>query len=183
MAKRKKAQATAEIETAPVVEAVKPKQRGRVSKYSADEKAAFSDGIKNGRAAGASWAEVHEAAIAQGFKDGLPYLKTFAPSSAIKNRKPAGRPKGKKANEIAAPETGTAPAVAAELKQRGRPKGSKNKKKTVAYKSGGRGKIGPGDGLAGVNAIVARMIDERVAAAMVKAVAALETAMATLRAL
>jgi hypothetical protein len=140
----------AESVATPAVEAGKaePKHRGRKSQYSEEQKKAFVDAVKNGRKADASWAEILDAAKTQGFKGSLPYLKKMAATGgAIKSGGRRGRPKGSK-NAV----------------KRGRPAGS-----TVRVASNGAN-------LSDIEAIVSRMVEERVAVAMKRAVTTLERA-------
>ena len=140
----------AESEATPAVAAEKsePKQRGRKSQYSEEEKKAFLDAVKNGKKVDLSWAEILDAAKTQGFKGSLQYLqKMAAAGGVIKSGSRRGRPKGSK-----------------NAAKRGRPAGS-----TVRAARNGAN-------LADIEGIVSRMVEERVAVAMKRAVTTLERA-------
>lgn len=142
-----------EEESTPVVaegtQKAEPKQRGRKSSYTEEQKIGFLDAIKNGRKADAPWSEIFDAVKTQGFKGGLPYLqKMAADAGMIKTRGRKGRPKGSKN----APKT----------RGPGRPKGSM--KRTT--KSGAS--------LGDIESIVAKMVEDRVSAVMTRAVEMLE---------
>ena len=152
--------AAAETETAPVV-ATKPKQRGRKSQYSDDERRAFLTTVRNGSNNDVPWNEIYEAVKTNGFKGSLPYLMKMAAM--------AGGAGGKKGKIKKIP-----------LK-RGRPKGSRNLKRKE-YKAGGNGKLrNSATGLQGIKAIVEAVVEERLSAAMARAVATLEKATDELR--
>ena len=157
MAKRgrkKKSELTAELETPAVVENAAPKKPGRQSQYSDAEKAAFLDAVKNGRKADASWNEIFDAAKAQGFKGGLPYLKQMAMKNGVL-------------------QTGK--------KRMGRPKGSKNKVKLA--KATTKSAPAAGASLGAIEGIVEKMVAEKLAKKMSQAVAILEKVSSELRAL
>jgi len=156
--------AAAETMTAPAVTEIK--QRGRQSQYSDEQKQAFLDAIKNGRRAGASWAEIFDAAKTQGFKGGLPYLKQMGLKSGAVSAKKRGRPTGSK-------NAGTKVTA-----KRGRPVGSGKRGRPA-----GSGGASNGASLGDIESIVARMVKERVAAKMAKAVQALQGAAESLRSL
>ena len=135
----------------------------RPSPYTDAQKAAILDAVKTARKTG-TWPDALKAAEGAGFKGGLQYLMKFV-SGGAKRR-------GRKA---------AAKTVSAKGKKLGRPKGSKN-----AVKRGpGRPKASgaAGAGLGAIDSIVEKMVEQRVAAAMDRAVKALETAAAELKAL
>ena len=136
----------------------------RPSPYTATQKAAILDAVKTGRKTGKKWPEILEAAKSEGFKSSLQYLMKFARASgAVRRRR------------------GSAAAAASPANRKpGRPKGSKN-----AVKRGpGRPKSvvsSKGAGLSGIEAIVERMVEQRVSATVARAVKALEAAAGELR--
>lgn len=140
----------------------------RLSPYTDAQKSAILEAVKSGRKAGKKWPEILEAAKAMGFKSGLPYLMQFARAARAIRRRRSATP------DKAAPEVAAA-------KKPGRPKGSKN----AVKRSPGRPRpvtvSGNGAGLAGIEAIVERMVEERVGAAVAKAVTALEAAVGELK--
>jgi len=154
----RKAKAAA-VEAVPVN--VDTKKRGKKSQYSDEQKKGFADLIESGRKQDVRWEEILSGAKGLGFKGSLVYLRTFAPKGVLKKRR--------KLAAKSAPET---------IKGRGgRPKGSKNKVKGVAYRPVGRGKLtGLGNSLLGINQIVAAMVDEQVATKIGKAFAILTSA-------
>ena len=136
----------------------------RPSPYTDKQKAAILEAVRSGRKAGKKWPEIHAAATVAGYKGGLEYLKQFAHKGGAVRRR-------RKSSVVAA---AAAPVAATAKQKRGRPKGSKN-----AVKPGpGRPSAvaGNGAGLAGIEAIVARMVEQRVRAAVARAVKALEMA-------
>ena len=141
----------------------------RPSPYTDKQKAAILEAVKSSRKSGKKWPEVYEAAKAEGFKGGLPYL--------VKMSRAAGVVRGRRGRK---PVRSAAP-VAAKRKP-GRPKGSSK----VATRRPGRpkGSVSTnGAGLSGIESIVKRMVEQRVNAAVSRAVAALETAARELHAL
>ena len=161
---RKKKAATetsaAETVTAPAV-ATGSKLRGRKSQYSDDERRAFLTTVRNGRDNDVPWNEIYEAVKTNGFKGSLPYLMKIAAMAGG-----TGSKKGK---------------VKKIPVKRGRPKGGRNVKRNE-YKTGGNGKLrNSATGLQGIKAIVEAMVEERLSAAMQRAVASLETASKALK--
>jgi hypothetical protein len=136
-------------------------KRGRKSQYSDDERKAFLTTVRNGRDNDVPWNEIYEAVKTNGFKGSLPYLMKMAATAGG-----AGSKKGK---------------IKKIPVKRGRPKGSRNVKRNE-YKAGGNGKLrNSATGLQGVNAIVEAMVEERLSAAMAKAVSVLEKTTTELR--
>ena len=140
----------------------------RPSPYSEKQKSAILEAVKAGRKSGKKWPEILEAAKAEGFKGGLPYLVKFSRAS--------GAVRGRRRK----PDTSSLPV--ATKRKLGRPKGSKNAVKRGPGRSKGRVSTN-GAGLAGIEAIVKRVVAQRLAVAVDRAVKALETAVGELKAL
>jgi len=140
----------------------------RPSPYTDAQKSAIIEAVKSGRKDGKKWPEILRAATESGFKGGLQYLKQFARAAGAVRRRRSAKP-GK-----------VAPAVAAKKKP-GRPKGSKNASKRGPSRTKAAAIGVNGAGLSGIEAIVERMVEERVGAAVARAVKALEAAAGELR--
>ena len=140
----------------------------RPSPYTDKQKSAILDAVKSGRKAGKKWPEILETAKSEGFKGSLQYLMKFAhKGGAVRRRRKSSVAVAK-------------PATMAKRKP-GRPKGS-----TSAVRRGsGRPKVaavvGNGAGLAGIEAIVKWMVEQRVRATVARAVRVLEVAKGELR--
>jgi len=140
----------------------------RPSPYTEAQKAAILEAVKTARKTG-TWPDALKAAEGAGFKGGLQYLMKFV----------GGGSKRRKAKAVtkAAPAAKAAPKAGKKL---GRPKGSKN-----AIKHGpGRPKASvsvKGAGLGAIDSIVSKMVEQRVAVAISKAVASLEHAAKALK--
>ena len=139
----------------------------RPSPYTAKQKAAILEAVKSGRKAGKKWPEILAAATEAGYKGGLQYLMKMArKEGAVRGRR----------------RWHATPAATAKPKP-GRPKGSKN----AVRRGPGRPKAaavdGNGAGLAGIEAIVERMVEQRVRATVARAVKALEAAAGELKGL
>ena len=128
----------------------------RPSPYSESQKATILEAVKSARKTG-TWGDALKAAHASGFKGGLPYLQKFAGG-------------GKRRGKLKASKTGG---------KLGRPKGSKN---VVKRGMPARGAVA-GAGLGQIDAVVRRMVEERVSISIGRAVKALEVAAAELKAL
>ena len=135
----------------------------RPSPYSAKQKSAILEAVKSGRKAGKKWSEIFETAKAEGFKGGLQYL--------VKMSRSAGAVRRRRKSSVA-----TAPAATAAKRGPGRPKASKNAVKRGPGRPRAAAVAGNGSGLAGIEAIVKRMVEQRVRATVERAVRALEAA-------
>ena len=122
------------------------------------------------RGTGKKWSEAHQAAKEAGYGGSLQGIVKMIRGG---NRKPK---RGRK------PSAPTAPAPAAKRKL-GRPKGSKNAVKRGPGRPRATAVAGNGAGLAGIEAIVERMVEQRVRATVARAVKALEAAAGELRGL
>jgi hypothetical protein len=129
---------------------------GLARPYTDAQKSAILEAVK----AGKKWPEIHAAATEAGYKGGLQYLIKFAHKGGAVRRR-------RKSSVAAA----TAP-----IHKPGRPKGSKN----AVRRGPGRPKAipvaGNGAGLADIEAIVERTVEQRVRATVARAVRALEGA-------
>jgi hypothetical protein len=137
----------------------------RPSPYTAAQKAAILEAVKTGRKAGKKWPEILAAATEAGYKGGLQYLMKFAHMGGAVRRRRRGKP-----------------AAAAKGKP-GRPKGSKKAVKRGPGRPRAITVAVNGAGLAGIEAIVERMVEQRVRAAVARAVKALEGAAKELQSL
>ncbi len=137
----------------------------RTSAYTDAQKSAILEAVKAARKTG-SWPDALKAAQEAGYKGQLQYLMKFAGGK---------KQRGQKAVKATAP--------VASKKKAGRPKGSKNAVKKGSGRPTGAVAAINGVGLDGIEAIVSRMVEERVGAKIGAAVKTLEQTVEELKSL
>jgi hypothetical protein len=129
----------------------------RPSPYTAKQKTAILEAVKTGRKSEKKWPEILAAVTEAGYKGGLQYLMKLArKEGAVRRRRRA------------------APAAKAAKRKLGRPKGSRNAVRRGPGRPRAAAVSGNGAGLADIEAMVERMVEQRVRATVARAVKALE---------
>ena len=137
-------------------------------RYTPETKSAILRAAIAARGAGKKWLEAHQAAREAGYAGSLQGIVKMIRGS---NRKAKRGRKPSVAAKQAAPEK----------RKPGRPKGSKNAVKRWPGRPRAAVVAVNGAGLAGIEAIVKRMVEQRVRTAVSRSVKALETAAGELR--
>jgi hypothetical protein len=155
-------------------------------RYSPEMKSAILRAAIAARGAGKKWSEAHEAAKEAGYGGSLQGIVKMIRGGNRKAKR--GRKPSASAEPVVAPaapkrKPGRPKASKIAKRKPGRPKGSKN----AVRRGPGRPKavavVANGAGLAGIEAIVKRMVEQRVMATVGRAIASLEAAAKELKSL